>query len=358
MTFNPDHQQILIENARLRQQLDTLMAQLRDNEVTLRALQRLELEVLNCTHLGDLLRRLLITSPRTLELYASGLLLIPPAVEIAALLESGDCPAGVVIGLPEEWPRTMYHRITLDHYQPHHRIVFPLGRPPETVALLPLWRGDVQLGWYALGGASQRFTPDQGTDFLERLAMVVSTCLDNAINHVRLEQMALSDPLTGLDNRRAFDRRLTAKVAQAERYAYRFTGLLLDIDHFKRINDTYGHPFGDRVLVAVAQALTQVLRTGDVVARIGGEEFALLFDETHPEAVANTAERLRQAIIAAGAELNTEGLTVTASLGVAYRRPSETGESLLARADAALYQAKLRGRNQVVFAPEPEPHSP
>lgn len=354
MTLNHEHQQLRIENARLRQQLDTLMGQLRDNEATLRALQRLELEVLSCTHLGDLLRRLLITSPRTLQLRASGLLLIPPAVEVATLLENGDCPAGVAISLPADWPSTVYDRITLGDYQPYHRILFPLGRPPETVALMPLWRGTMPLGWYALGGDSQRFTPDQGTDFLGRLAMVVSTCLDNAINHVRLEHMALSDPLTGLDNRRAFDRRLDEKVAQAERYACSFAGLILDIDHFKPINDTYGHPFGDRALVAVAKALTQVLRTGDVIARIGGEEFALLLDETQHDAVARTAERLRQAITAAGATLNTDTLTLTASLGVAYRRPGETGESLLARADAALYHAKRSGRNRVVFAADPD----
>jgi diguanylate cyclase (GGDEF)-like protein len=350
MTVDSEYQRLSTENAKLQQQLDTLMAQLRDNEATLRALQRLELEVLGCTHLGDLLRRLLITSPRALQLRAAGLLLIPPAVEIAVLLENGDCPAGVTISLPEDWPSTAFDRITLGDYQPYHRILFPVGRPPETVALMPLWRGHVQLGWYALGGDSHRFTPDQGTDFLGRLAMVVSTCLDNAINHVRLEHMALSDPLTGLDNRRAFDRRLAEKVAQAERYTRSFTGLLLDIDHFKPINDTYGHPFGDRALVAVAKALTQVLRTGDVVARVGGEEFALLLDETRHTAVAGTAERLRQAITAAGAALTTEALTLTASLGVAYRRPGETGESLMARADAALYQAKQTGRNRVVFA--------
>ncbi len=350
MKADQECQHLSNENARLRQQLDILLSQLRSNEATLRALQHLELEILGCTHLGELLRCLMMTTPRTLGLHAASLLLIPPAVEVAALLDNGDCPKGVTIGLPDGLPSTVFDRITLGDYQPYHRVWFPLSRPPQTVALMPLRRGRVQLGWYALGGDDQRFTPDQSTDFLARMAVIMSTCLDNVINHVRLEQMALSDPLTGLDNRRAFDRRLAEKVAQAERYTRSFTGLLLDIDHFKPINDTYGHPFGDRALVAVAQALKRAMRTSDVVARIGGEEFALLLDETRHNAVANTANRLRQAIIAAGATLSVRELTLTASLGVAYRRPGETGDVLMARADAALYQAKQTGRNRIVFA--------
>ncbi len=349
MSTDPEINRLNHENRKLRTRLSQVMERVRDNEATFRRLQDLEQEMLNCAELAPLLERLLVTNPRTLDLTATGLVLAPPAVEVRSLMNAGSCPAGVDIALPTELPPEAFEGITLGPTESHHRALFPAGKVPESLALLPLRRGDDFLGLYALGGRKGRFTADQGTDFLARLSAVGATCLDNAISHTRLAQMALSDPLTGLDNRRAFDRRLTEWVAHARRRNTDLTCLFLDLDHFKPVNDTYGHAFGDRVLMAVAEALANTCRTGDVIARIGGEEFAVLLDETEPEAIATAAERIRAAITGAGAALAEQPLELTASIGVARLCPGETGAELVERADAALYEAKEGGRDRVVF---------
>ena len=350
MATDPETGRLNHENRKLRTRLSQLMARVRDNEVIFRRLQGLELEMLGCARLDSLLERLLIANPRTLDLSNVGLVLTPPAVEIANLQQAGECPAGVSIQLPTDLPPEAFEGITLGPCDGPLRALFPAGTPPETLALLPLRRGEEFLGLYALGGRRNRFAPDQGTDFLERLSAVAATCLDNAISHARLEQMALSDPLTGLDNRRTFDRRLEEEVAQARRRDSELACLFLDLDNFKLLNDSRGHAFGDRVLIAVAKSLAASVRTGDVLARIGGEEFALLLDEESREAVAAAADRVRLAVKAAGDELGEAELALSASIGVAHLHAGETGKELVARADAALYEAKSSGRDRVVVA--------
>ncbi|MEH3021102.1 MAG: GGDEF domain-containing protein [Pseudomonas oryzihabitans] len=156
---------------------------------------------------------------------------------------------------------------------------------------------------------------------------------------------AETDYLTGLANRRAFERQLAQGVARTPRY---LAAIAFDIDHFKRINDTYGHPAGDQLLRHLAQRCSALLRDGDRLARIGGEEFAVLADVELPEDALALAERLRQGIADTPFAVGpTEALPVTASFGVAVtaRLPEGAPLRLLAQADAALYRAKHRGRN-------------
>jgi diguanylate cyclase (GGDEF)-like protein len=164
---------------------------------------------------------------------------------------------------------------------------------------------------------------------------------------------ALHDPLTGLYNLRHFRQQLSRQLVFAIRQKTPLSLIILDLDHFKRVNDRYGHAVGDEVLVGVARALEEHQRSGDIPARIGGEEFALLLPFADEPAAAAAAERLRQAI--ADVEFSVPGDTafrVTASFGVACRLPGD-GESsvdLLEKADRAMYAAKTRGRNRVVSA--------
>jgi two-component system cell cycle response regulator len=165
------------------------------------------------------------------------------------------------------------------------------------------------------------------------------------------QRLATIDPLTGLMNRRALRDALQAELAHAVRYARPLSLLLLDVDHFKHVNDTYGHGVGDQVLSAIGELLRRELRVPDLPARWGGEEFVVLLKSTDLVGAGVAAERIRSALqkleisITAGPPLK-----VTASLGAAEIMPGLSAEGLIERADQAMYQAKVSGRNRVVLA--------
>ncbi|MBH9551527.1 sensor domain-containing diguanylate cyclase [Inhella gelatinilytica] len=163
----------------------------------------------------------------------------------------------------------------------------------------------------------------------------------------RLRQQAITDGLTGLFNRRHFNEIAEKELARARRHQHATTLLMLDIDHFKSINDRFGHPMGDAVLQRVAQVLQAQLRREDTPARVGGEEFAVLLPRTDREAACVLAERIRAALSQDRGVL-PEGLGLTASLGLAVSEGGHTKlEQLYAEADALLYQAKQTGRDRV-----------
>lgn len=168
--------------------------------------------------------------------------------------------------------------------------------------------------------------------------------------NARLDVLASTDPLTGLLNRRRFLELAQAEQARAQRYGRPVAVLLVDLDHFKRVNDTHGHRMGDAVLRTAADVLTASRRTSDLAARFGGEELVLLLPETDLKGAVGLAERLRLAL--AGAQTGLDGIDVriTASIGVAALRPGESLDSLLHRADQALYSAKRAGRDRVMVA--------
>jgi len=170
------------------------------------------------------------------------------------------------------------------------------------------------------------------------------------------ELLALSrtDPLTGLFNRRYFEERLTVEFARADRYHAPLSCLMLDIDHFKAINDSYGHAVGDRVLREIAKMASQLLRDVDLLARYGGEELVALLPETGPRQALRVGERIRQAIAALqlehrSASGQSSAIRCTVSIGVAsFPIPAiESHEGLLRAADASLYAAKWAGKNSV-----------
>jgi diguanylate cyclase (GGDEF)-like protein len=168
----------------------------------------------------------------------------------------------------------------------------------------------------------------------------------------RLAELARTDPLTGVANRRRFFELAERESARATRYERSMSIVLLDVDHFKRVNDTYGHTFGDRVLVEVAARCRSQLRASDVIARYGGEEFVCLLAECDAAAAVQTAERLRGRIELTPVESGGAEAHVTISLGVAHAsgpEPVDVAE-LLERADRALYASKDAGRNRVTLA--------
>jgi len=170
---------------------------------------------------------------------------------------------------------------------------------------------------------------------------------------LRAREEARVDALTGLANRRAFDLALTTCLGEAHPGARGPCLLMVDIDHFKRINDTYGHLFGDRVLGAIGQALKANVKGKDTAARYGGEEFAVLLPETPLEGAAGLAEALRAAIAAGRVKRHDSGETVgniTVSIGVTAYRAGESATDFIERADRALYATKTLGRNRVSVA--------
>jgi two-component system cell cycle response regulator len=166
----------------------------------------------------------------------------------------------------------------------------------------------------------------------------------------QLADLALAsrrDPLTGLPNRRAFEEELAREAARASRAGAPLAVVMLDVDRFKAVNDGHGHAAGDEVLRAVAARAAAAIRAGDLLARVGGEEFAILLPAADLPRAAEAAERIRATLAARRIEAGGTSLTVTASLGCAALAPGETPEALVARADARLYAAKEAGRNRV-----------
>jgi diguanylate cyclase (GGDEF)-like protein len=162
--------------------------------------------------------------------------------------------------------------------------------------------------------------------------------------HARVAELAVTDALTGLPNRRVLDDRLELLAAEARR-GRRFSLAIVDIDHFKRVNDTHGHAVGDRVLVGVAHALRDAVRRSDLVARLGGEEFCVVQTDVDPDLMAMLTERLRTTI-----ETTVKPIAVTASFGVCHSSVTMVPDEMLVKADGALYMAKRAGRNRVAIA--------
>jgi diguanylate cyclase len=158
---------------------------------------------------------------------------------------------------------------------------------------------------------------------------------------------ARTDPLTALPNRRAFNDALDRQIAQWQRKNIPFSLMVIDVDHFKRINDQYGHPLGDRVLRLVSDLFGGTLRRMDLIARIGGEEFAAILPSTSHVDACRAAEHYRTAVASHPFQRNDMRVQLTVSIGVACVRLGETGSSLFVRADQALYAAKQAGRNCV-----------
>jgi diguanylate cyclase (GGDEF)-like protein len=176
----------------------------------------------------------------------------------------------------------------------------------------------------------------------------------NSQSEIVLKRLATTDPLTGALNRRHFMELMSREQRRAERYNAVFSMLMIDIDHFKRVNDTYGHQTGDQAIQAMADACQKALRPTDLLARYGGEEFIITLVHTDQVGAAKVAERLRESV--SEIELPTEQgvLKFTISVGVSTFFKRSLLEEIIGRADQALYQAKTSGRNRVCLAPGPD----
>ncbi|WP_321493329.1 diguanylate cyclase [uncultured Desulfobacter sp.] len=233
--------------------------------------------------------------------------------------------------ISENCQSDLLHTIHLPGETPHGHIIVPLIGSQGVVGVLFLYTA-----------AGYRLKEEK-----LRMLRTAGSLMGMAIENVRrFEEATLrsnTDALTGLANRRYLDFFLEKSVATARRYNRPLSALMIDIDFFKKYNDTFGHPAGDKLLKKVADIISSQIRTMDMAARFGGEEFFVLLPETDADGALNIAERIRLAI--------AEQTEVTISLGTAvYQQKSDRSDGLIKRADTALYRAKQNGRNRVEMA--------
>jgi diguanylate cyclase (GGDEF)-like protein len=230
---------------------------------------------------------------------------------------------------------------------PGHALVVPIQRSGQLMGAMELYLN-----------AWRELSEDQA-DLLNGVASQAAIAIRHAQLFAAQEENALTDELTKLPNRRAFAQQFLLEMQRARRHHNSIAFLMIDIDHFKQVNDTYGHLNGDAVLAELAQILVTGARESDVCARYGGEEFALILHETTESGARVLAERIRAKVAAA---MFPGGLKLTISVGVAATDDAALFTQLIDRADQALYVAKHGGRNQVRVAdmsgPAPKPHSP
>ena len=184
-------------------------------------------------------------------------------------------------------------------------------------------------------------------DYLEQLTRQAAATINRANTYSTILQYATLDALTNLNNRRQFETRLGQEISITKRQNNPLCAMMIDIDFFKKVNDTYGHAAGDEVLRTVASIIKEQLRESDIPARYGGEEFAVLLPFTKIEEAQIVGERLRKAVEAHPVRVDNVEIAVTISMGLAEYNRVETGEELFERADKALYEAKKGGRNRV-----------
>jgi diguanylate cyclase (GGDEF)-like protein len=240
-----------------------------------------------------------------------------------------------------------------------HNWLFPGSSGLGSIALIPLLRQQGLEGSVNFGSRDpQRFTRHLATDFLEQLGAIAAFAVENTMNRARLLRSGITDFLTGWHNRRYLHERLREELARARRQGTNLACLIVDVDHFKTVNDRHGHLIGDLVLRETAQRIEAQVRGSDASARFGGDEFVVLVPEASDAQVVTLAERIRSGVAASTVTPpGEEPVRITVSIGGASVRPSDyaldarpLAEALLESADSALYRAKEAGRNRVEFA--------
>ena len=229
----------------------------------------------------------------------------------------------------------------------------------QSLKIFPLVAGDRILGTLVTGSRKKAAFDNDELRMLEVIAIQAAQAVLRAQLYEAMEKMATTDGLTGLFNHRTFQGRFDEHLASARRYSRKMSFILTDIDHFKSVNDTYGHPTGDLVLKGVAKILKDQARDTDIVARYGGEEFAIIMPETDAKGAQIIAERIRERIMKEVFQTEQGPLKVTMSLGLStFPDVSTEKQVLIDLADQCLYFAKRHGRNQTVTVAQMQAKGP
>ena len=351
----------------LQARLAALTEQVNRNDSLLRKTQERELELLRAGSLSQLFERLITGLRASYQLDGVGLILHDPQHEIRHLL-SGDglqleqlpgvcfvdaltTVAPQLANLERPWLGP-FHKAD-------HGLLLPGVAHAESLALIPLRRHEQLDGVLVFSSTDPlRFTQELASDFLAHLGLVAAICIENAVNRARLLRSGYTDFLTGFHNRRYLHARLREELARAQRARQSIVCLMIDLDHFKRINDQYGHLAGDGVLREVAQRIDAEMRISDTGARFGGDEFALVLSEAAITDGEKVAARVLHTVRNQPVFIGKVAETITLSIGLAAATPGPgmrdykvLAERLMAEADAALYRAKSAGRNRIATSP-------
>ena len=348
-----------------RRQLDELTAEVARNDEIMRRAQMRELRLLQAESIDGLFRTLIDGLRASYGVDYVSAVVCDPDHDIRHLMLANGTPAESyrdllivesIAGLAPQY--IALQQPWLGSFAAcDHQLICPGAGDARSIAMVPLSHRGKLLGSINLcSNDPMRFTHVHASDFLAHMGIIASFCIENVVNRARLLRSGFTDVLTGWHNRRYLTVRIGEELARARRDKTRLVCLMLDVDHFKKVNDTWGHAAGDAVLQELAQRIESQVRASDVAARYGGEEFVVLLPATDVAAASKLAERIRREVAAEPVILpNGETVTITASIGIAEVSPGPDdkdlktlGDSLIARADVALYAAKSAGRDQVV----------
>ena len=220
--------------------------------------------------------------------------------------------------------------------------------------LFPFQASGVYADYFEHMQQSCTMTPIRENGEITRIVITIQDVTENVYLERNLKDLTQQDSLTGVHNRRYLDKRLAEELVRFKRHGTLFSLILFDIDDFKMINDTYGHQFGDRILINMAGLCSTVIRGSDILARFGGEEFCIILADSAGSGAISFAERLRALVENQVTRFNNKtDVNVTISMGIAEVCPEiETMEQMLDRADIGMYRAKERGKNRVVLYQE------
>jgi two-component system, cell cycle response regulator len=355
------------ENRDLTARLVELTAAAARNDDVRRKTQERELALLGANSLAQLIDLLQSGLRKSFHLDAVSLVLHDPQHEMRHLLIGEPASSGARGVLFVDSVSALAPQLAnLERpwfgpfLEAEHAVLLLQSRLVASIALVPLRRGEQLDGVLVFGSRDAgRFTPGLASDYMEHLGIIAAICLENAVNRARLVRSGLTDFLTGFHNRRYLQARLREELARAQRDKATVACLMIDVDHFKRLNDAHGHLAGDSLLREVARRIDSQIRMSDTGARFGGDEFAIVLPGGQVRDAEALARRVLQSVsgtlipVAAGVTA-----TITLSIGVAIAAPETTtrdlkvlAERLVAEADGALYKSKAAGRNCVTVSP-------
>jgi len=360
-----DSQALERENRRLKSLLSDLVHRAEDNERLHKKFSDFEFQLLSAESLQDFFNTLIHDMPARFEISKVCIELYDPEHTARELLN-------------EDYIKQTSQQIEFldsvteirDHFEDNQVRLFKPNRAEsgllfhqdelvKSAALLPLVRHDFLFGSINLGSYDiSRFSSNLATHFLTHLASIISVCVENVLNQEQLRMLSLIDVLTRVKNRRCFNKELTQELTRAHRRQQPISCLFIDLDFFKKVNDTYGHQAGDKTLKLAANAIQQLLRKTDLLARFGGEEFVVLLPYTDSKKAQQTAERIRKTIEQLAIEHENNQFGITTSIGISTWQPTSDitleqiqliERSLVHCTDKAVYVAKESGRNRVVI---------